>query len=68
MKAVPVAVDQESHDKLIKAQTMKDQHGVAELIVSGKVLPVDDETKIQVIDSTLLMRQVRILEGAYTGR
>jgi zinc-ribbon domain len=67
-KAIPVAVDQDSSDQLIKAQAINDQHAVVQLLLAGKVLSVNDGTKVKVIDSTFTLRQVRILEGSHEGR
>jgi hypothetical protein len=67
-KAVPVAVDKDSQGQLTQAQAIKDQHAVVQLVLAGKVLSVMDGTKVKVIDATLTLRQIRILEGPYEGR
>jgi len=64
-KIVLVSADQESFNKLLKAN---DREGWTGLLVVRKVLSVDPGTKVQVLDSTFTMRRVLILEGSFAGR
>jgi len=65
---VPVCVDEEAFEELIKASVAKDDIGIAELLLLGKVFFVPNNTKVLVIDRDFAKRQIRILEGDKFGR
>lgn len=60
---VNLAIDEESHSKMLDAVNAKDQSGYNELVLAGKVFLVNCPIKVRVIDETIFMKRVRILEG-----
>jgi hypothetical protein len=65
---IPVATTQEIDDEFNKALTNKDVHGYNQLFAQGKMFRVKSGTKALVIDRTMNMSQVRLLEGTYEGK
>lgn len=65
---VPVATTKEADDEYSKALHSKDQIGYDLLFSSGKMFRVDAGTKALVIDRTVNMAQLRILEGKHQGK
>lgn len=61
----------EAHDTLIEAVTAGDSYGVAELLVSGKMLMLDKGTAVLVLDTEgwiTVRYKVRVTDGQHTGR
>ena len=67
-RVVLVSADLESFNNLLIASRANDHQGVTDLLVVGKVLPVDPGTKVQVLASRWEARHVMILEGTFAGR
>lgn len=63
-----MAVSEQALEELIKAFVAKDKYGQAELMIQGKWFPVENNTKVLVIDRSFARRKVRILEGKHKGR
>jgi len=63
----PVAVTEAAFDAWTSAAVAKDKHGMASLLVSGKVFGVKQGTKALVIDNAMFKRKIRVLEGKYKG-
>lgn len=65
---VPVAVDEKAYEAMMNAAAVKDDQGITNLILAGRVFTVSNSTKVQVISPGFLKAQVRILEGPKAGR
>ncbi len=57
------AVNKDSYDQLSKSLIAKDTYGILELAQKGIVFGVSNGTEIQVIDSDMFIRKVRIIKG-----
>lgn len=64
----PVATTKEVDDEYSKALSSKDQIGYDSLFASGKMFRVDAGTEALVIDRSMNMAQLRILEGKHEGK
>ena len=68
---LPVAVSPQAYDELWDALAIEDRYGLQELILSGRVFPVPNNTKILVLNTGgfqgMERFKVRILEGDYLG-
>lgn len=64
---LPVAVDWDAYQELIRA-VPRDEYGIQELLLSGRVFAVENGTEVLVIESRSFSYRIRILEGTYTGR
>jgi hypothetical protein len=64
---IPVAVTKEVFDQVIHMSTSKDTLGYTELIIAGLVFHVNSGTQVLIIDSEVVAKQVRILDGEYMG-
>ena len=64
----PLAVDEQAYDELSSAMMAKDSYGCQELVNSGKVFLVEEGTEVLIIDRTLYLVKVRILEGTNQGK
>lgn len=64
----PVAIDEDTLKELFRVIDAKDDYGMSELLQTGRLLPVQDGTKILMIDEGLYTTKIRILEGPYAGR
>ena len=62
-----VAVDEEAFDELISAVVAKDNYGIMELTLAGRVFIVQNNTKVLVIEPGFTKTKVRILEGENAG-
>lgn len=62
------AVDDPSWDAMWKAITAKDQMGITELMLRGKVFMISQGTKVQAIDSSFTATKVRVLDGSHIGK
>ena len=67
-KEVLVAIDVKALEELTNSFIAKDWHGVGEVYVSGRAFPVDNLTRVLIIDSGFGKRKIRILEGKQNGR
>jgi hypothetical protein len=65
---VDVAIDAKAHDEWISAAVAKDEAGITELILSGRVLIMPARTRVLVLAPGVLSTEVRILDGPYAGR
>jgi hypothetical protein len=63
-----VAADEKAFQELLDAINAKDDYGVSELLLTGRVFSVKDGTQVLVIDAALHKMQIRILEGPYAGK
>lgn len=64
---VPVAIDQIAFDEWTKARVAKDEQGMLQLILQGRIVSVEKNTKIKIIDQGMFIRKVRILDGKHQG-
>jgi hypothetical protein len=67
LDTVMVAVDEQAFDEFTKASVAKDNIGIANLVLSGKLVEVPDNTRVLVVDMGLFRRKVRVLEGTHVG-
>lgn len=65
---VPIIATKEGYEAISRAASVNDQYGVLEMMSSGQYYPVKSGTKVLVIDATISLRKVRILEGIHEGR
>ena len=65
---VLVGVTKEYYDEMFKLITAKDNLGVSQMVLDGKVLMVDSGTAIKVIASEFPSTEVRITEGKYIAQ
>ena len=66
-----LATDEDAFDAFTKAATRRDEYGVAELVLRGKLFTVPTGTRVRVIDMGGFLGsrlQVRVMEGAQVGR
>lgn len=63
-----IAHDEDSFEAMNRTFRAKDKYGLGELILSGKVFPVDARTRVLVIDAGFLSHTVRVLEGTQRGK
>lgn len=66
--SLSVATDPDAYDLFLDAVIAKDDIGVLELVVAGKLLTVDEGVPIRVIDRALLRTKVRLEGGTFIGR
>lgn len=62
-----LAVDETAYDEMLKASIAGDSVGLRQMVLSGRVELVPNNTRILVIDRGLYRRKVRIMEGAAAG-
>lgn len=64
-----VAVDEEAFKELMRAVAAKDNYGITELMLAGRVFIVQNNTRVLVLDQHpgLAATKVRILEGENAG-
>jgi hypothetical protein len=65
---IEVAVDQNAASELIAAVSNKNQEALDSLVESGRVLRINNRTRVQVIENNAGQARVRILEGEYIMR
>lgn len=65
---VYLARSEEAHRQLMDIVSARDTYGLAEMLVSGDLYAVPENTKACVLARRLYIVQVRILEGAHEGR
>lgn len=63
LQTVLVAVDKPAFEALTKAAAAKDNEGMAELLLRGRVFSVPSGTRVRMIDIGLFKSEVRILDG-----
>lgn len=63
-----VATTDAAWDALFKALGKRDEIGVAELVLSGRVFLVDDGTKVLVLDRGFSSIEIRVVEGSSFGK
>lgn len=63
-----LAITKEAQDKILKAVNAKDDIGLSQLLLTGEAFMVSNCTKIKVIDRSMFLRQVRVLEGEQFGK
>lgn len=64
---VLVASSKENLDKITHAAVVKDNLGIAQMVLASEAFFVDAETKVLVINTSFATREVRILEGKKFG-
>jgi 6-pyruvoyl-tetrahydropterin synthase-like protein len=67
-ESVEVGVDQTALSELVAAISNKDQAALDSLVESGRVLRINNSTRVQVIENKAGQARVRILEGNYVMR
>lgn len=65
---VPVAISQQALDRFTKLSVIKDSDGVGQMMLAGSVWAVPTGTKCKVINAGFLTSEVRILDGAHSGK
>jgi ribosomal protein L40E len=65
---VLLGVSKGAHDKALQALAVKDNYGLGMLVTSGEVFEIKSGTKVKVIDSSLTLYEVRVIEGPQEGR
>lgn len=65
---IPIFATQELYEQYMKAVNANDQYGKLAVMSSGGFYPVKSGTKALVIERTMTMSKVRILEGVSTGK
>lgn len=60
---VSLGIDLDSYNEMLKSTQANDKRGWAELVLAGKIFLVDCKTSVRVIDRSMFLRRVRILEG-----
>jgi hypothetical protein len=63
-QVIYLATDDKAFDELTKVLLSKDEYGLLELAMQGKVFGVTNGTKVKVIDRAFARRKVRIIQGA----
>jgi hypothetical protein len=66
-QSVYIAIDEKAFDEFTDAGIAKDKIGIANLIMTGRIFSVDNNTKALVIDKTFTKTKVRVLEGKNIG-
>jgi hypothetical protein len=64
-EVTPVAIDQASYNAFSKARLAKDNTGITQLILQGRLFSVEKNTKVKVIDQETFVRKIRILTGKF---
>jgi hypothetical protein len=64
-ETIPVAVDEKALDQLISALSSQDTAGVESLTQSGKVLQIENRTRVRVLERSSGKIRIRIIEGKY---
>lgn len=67
-RIVAVAVDEEAFDAFTKAAVANDEIGIGQLITSGRIFTVPQNTRVLVLDPGVLSTTVRILDGAHQSK
>lgn len=65
---VLVAINKSYYEEMFNLITAKDNLGISQMVLDGKVLMVDSGTAIKVIGSEFPSTQVRITEGKYIAQ
>lgn len=65
---IPIFATKELYEQYMKAVNANDQYGKLAVMSSGGFYPVKSGTKALVIERTMTMSKVRILEGVSTGK
>jgi hypothetical protein len=65
---VPVALNEEVHERMVKLAVAKDDIGFAQLMHTGLVWTVPSGTQVRVIDPGFLSYEVRLMSGERTGQ
>jgi hypothetical protein len=65
---VPVAVDDAAYTALTQALAAKDSTGLGDLLLTGKVLAVNQQTQVKILVVDGAKAQVRILDGEHLGK
>lgn len=65
---VLVAINKSYYDEMMKLVAVRDTMGIAQMSLDGKVLLVDKNTAVKVIDASYFSSEVRINEGKYIGK
>jgi hypothetical protein len=63
-----IAATEEVLDRMTRAATARDAAAYAELELAGLIFPVEDGTRVRVLDLRFLKTQVRVDEGPQAGR
>jgi len=67
-ESVEIGVDQNAVGELIAAISNNNKAALDSLVESGRVLRINNSTRVQVIENTAGQARVRILEGNYIMR
>lgn len=63
-----LAVDKKSHSRMMKLAIAKDNIGLSQMILQGKIIATPIGTKVRMIDPGFLTCGVRIIEGPHKGK
>jgi hypothetical protein len=64
---IPICETPEDYSEFRKTIDANDTHGLAQMMLAGKIVFIPKGTKVLVIDYKSYLSRVRILEGKYTG-
>jgi hypothetical protein len=64
---IVLGVEKKDFDQIVNSVIVKDNYGIAELVLQGRAFMVDNCTKARYIDIALGASKVRILEGDASG-
>ena len=67
-KRVFAPVDDAAWDAMFKAAGAKDEMGLQQLVIGGRVLLVEPYTKVLSLENSFTATKVRILEGKHIGK
>jgi hypothetical protein len=62
-----LSIDEKTNDRLTRLCTAKDEAGVAQLVLQGKVTVIQAGTRAKIIKRGFLTSEVRILQGDHAG-
>ena len=62
-----LSIDEKTNDRLTRLCTAKDEAGVAQLVLQGKVTVIKAGTRAKIIKRGFLTSEVRILQGDHAG-
>lgn len=65
---VAVAISESAMDEALDAAISNNNQRFNELVLSGKLLPVKNGTKVDILNAGMTRTKVRISEGAFSGR
>ncbi|QDV49518.1 zinc ribbon domain-containing protein [Gimesia fumaroli] len=63
-----LAVDSKSHSRMMKLAIAKDDIGLSQMVLQGKIIATPIGTKVRMIDPGFLTCGVRIIDGPHSGK